>query len=316
MPGVPSARSKPIVIAHRGASGYLPEHTLVSKALAVGMGADYLEQDVVATRDGQLIVFHDLFLERTTDVATRYRDRRRADGHFYCVDFTLRELRELTIGERKSADGSGPRYPGRFPDDGVRFPIPTLEEELQFIQGLRRSTGRAIGIYPEIKNPSWHRAHGIDLGRRLLDTLHAFGYRDRDDPTFVQCFDAVELQRLRGDLGCRLRLVLLLEGEGNAPDVAALREMARYADAIGPPLRLVLGDPAKGFRPADGTGLVRDAHGVGLAVHPYTFRADDLPDGFKRLEDLFQLVLIDLCADGAFTDFPDIAARFLGGCPA
>lgn len=301
-------QARPVVIAHRGASGYLPEHSLVAKALAVGMGADYLEQDVVATRDGALIVFHDLTLDATTDVRVRFPGRARPDGLHYCVDFDLAELRLLSAGERRAA-GDVPRYPGRFPADAGGFPIVTLEEELRFIDGLRRSTGRPLGIYPEIKEPAWHRRHGIELGDRLLETLRSFGYERPDGRAFVQCFDAAELRRLRLERQCNLPLVQLLERAGGIPSPATLAAIAAYADAIGPSLGLVL-QAGPGGR-AGVTRLVPDAHAAGLAVHPYTLRRDELPSGVPEFGELLELVFTQAGADGAFTDFPDVVAAFL-----
>jgi glycerophosphoryl diester phosphodiesterase len=302
----------PIVIAHRGASGYLPEHTLAAKALAHGMGADYLEQDVVATRDGRLLVFHDLSLDAMTDVAERFPGRSRPDGHFYCIDFTLAEIRTLAVRERRRMPEGRMRYPGRFPDGAGTFSIATLEEEIAFIQGLNRSTGRTAGLYPEIKHPAWHREHGVDLGARLLEVLRDFGYADAADPVYVQCFDPGELQRLRRELGCRLRLIQLLEGTdsgGRIPGPPELAAISAYANGIGPALSLIcLG------REGDGpslSSLVEDAHRVGLLVHPYTVRADDLPAGLPSVDVLLALVLGHLHADGVFTDFPDHVRRFV-----
>lgn len=296
---------RPIVIAHRGASGYLPEHTLAAKALAFGMGADYLEQDVVASRDGALLVFHDLILDDMTDVASRFPGRARDDGHFYCIDFTLAEIRELRLGERRRPGGQGLRFPGRFPAEAGHFTIPTLEEELRFIQGLIRSTGRVVGIYPEVKEPAWHRQHGVDLGAGLLDVLAGFGYVTPQDPVFVQCFDAAELRRLRVELGSRLRLVELIEGDRGVPAAAQLAEIARYANAIGPSLRLLAPElPGAG-------GLVAAAHGAGLAVHPYTLRREQLPPGCGDFDQALEMLYGRLGVDGLFTDFPDLAAAYV-----
>jgi glycerophosphoryl diester phosphodiesterase len=161
----------PIVIAHRGASGYLPEHTLAGKALAIGLGADFIEQDVVATRDGKLVVLHDLYLDDVTDVATRFPGRHRNDGRHYVVDFDLEEIKTLTLFERRAPGSTAAKYPLRFPGGSGIFGIATLEQELRLVQGLNRSMGRTIGIYPEIKHPRWHAEHGIDLGQLLLGEL-------------------------------------------------------------------------------------------------------------------------------------------------
>ena len=310
-------RQPPIVIAHRGASGYLPEHTLAAKALAFGMQADYLEQDVVATRDGHLVVLHDLWLDRVSDVAARFPGRRRADGRWYVRDFDLDELRTLTLHERRDADGEA-AWPGRFTADGVRFGIATLEEELAMIRGLNAATGRTAGAYPEIKEPGWHREEGIDLAPLVVDVLARAGWTRRGDPVFLQCFDAAELRRVREDLGCDLKLVQLLPAAGEGPPDAAtpegLARIREYADGIGPSLAMLYELAAIDGQPLS-TGLARRARDAGLAVHPYTFRADDLPQGFASFEQLVRWCADELQIDGLFTDFPDKARAALRNGP-
>jgi glycerophosphoryl diester phosphodiesterase len=301
----------PIVVAHRGASGYLPEHTLEAKALAFGLGADYLEQDVVATRDAELVVLHDLVLDDVTDVAERFPGRRREDGRHYAIDFDLIELRQLAVSERRSSGSRGPRFPARFPPETAIFRIATLEEELGLISGLNRSMGRNVGIYPEIKHPQWHREHGIDLARLLIDELYAHGYRDAGAAVFVQCFDAAELRRVREELGCKLKLVQLVGVEAEYAELvsrAGLARVARYADALGPSLtQLVAIDEAHSVaRPSD---LARDARRAGLELHPYTFRRDELPSWAAGFEELLSLFITEVGVDGLFCDQPDIAVR-------
>jgi len=302
--------SQPIVIAHRGASGYLPEHTLAAKALAHGLGADFLEQDVVATRDSQLVVLHDLYLDDVSDVARRFPGRHRDDGRHYVVDFDLAELRTLTIFERRAPGTSAARYPLRFPAGTGLFGVATLEEELQLIQGLNRSTGRIAGIYPEIKDPDWHRRHGIDLAELLLAELRAFGYSSAEDPVFVQCFDAAELTRLKHELGCDLRLIQLV---GPEPDYGALltttglRSISAYACGLGPHYsQLVEEEGTRRPRLAD---LALGARDAGLALHAYTFRRDALPAYARTLEELLEFFWIEIGVDGAFCDHPDVAVR-------
>ncbi|MBM4221777.1 MAG: glycerophosphodiester phosphodiesterase [Gammaproteobacteria bacterium] len=292
------AGKRPLVIAHRGASAYLPEHTLAGKAMAHAMGADFLEQDVVATRDGELIVFHDLYLDDLTDVAQRFPGRARPDGRHYCIDFDLAEIRRLALTERRRAGDDRLRYPGRFPATAGSFTIPTLEEEIRFIQGLNHSTGRSAGIYPEIKSPAWHHEHGIDLAARMLGVLGQHGYSGSGDAAIVQCFDGGELKRLRNELGCGLRLVQLLEGE--LPAGAVLEAIRRYAEGIGPSLRQVLG-----------TGLVTAAHRAGLQVHPYTLRLDALPEGCRSFGELMDVLCRGDAVDGLFSDFPDLVLQYL-----
>ena len=296
---------RPLVIAHRGASAYLPEHTLAGKAMAHAMGADFLEQDVVATRDGELIVFHDLHLDDLTDAALRFPGRARADGRHYCIDFDLAEIRQLAVSERRRAGSRQPRYPGRFPAAAGSFAIPTLDEEIRFIHGLNQSTGRRVGIYPEVKSPAWHHDHGIDLAAKMLASLNRHGYSGPGDPAIMQCFDAGELRRMRSELGCSLRQVQLLEGEGALPSDSELAAIRGYADGIGPGLGLVLG-----------IGLVQAAHRAGLQVHPYTLRADALPPGFSNLEELLTVLCGAESVDAVFTDFPDRVVRFLKQNPA
>jgi len=232
-----------LVIAHRGASGYLPEHTLEAKALAYGMGADYLEQDVVATRDDELVVIHDIHLDRVSNVAEKFPQRKRDDGRYYVRDFDLAEIRTLRAWERRNDDGISPVFPKRFPTGQGTFKIPTLREEIKLVQGLNKSTGRSVGIYVEIKKPAWHKAEGVDISPILLQLLDDAGYRTRDDLAFVQCFDASEVRRLRHDLGCELKLVQLLgENDWGESDTdyeklktpAGLRGIAATADGVGP----------------------------------------------------------------------------------
>ena len=300
----------PIVIAHRGASGYLPEHTLAAKALAHGLGADYLEQDVVATRDSQLVVLHDLYLDDVTDVAVKFPGRHRNDGRHYVIDFDLAELKTLTVFERRAPGAATAKYPKRFPAEIGLFGVATLEQELELIRGLNRSTGRAVGIYPEIKDPQWHRRHGIDLSKLVLAELRAFGYSRAGDAAFVQCFDTVELARLKRELACELPLIQLVEPEpeyGALLTAAGLRSLSGYAYGLGPHYsQLVEAEEGHGPRPAD---LVRHARDAGLRVHAYTFRRDDLPAYTRTLEELLALFFVDVGVDGVFSDHPDVAAR-------
>lgn len=291
---------KPLVIAHRGASGYLPEHTFPAKAMAHAMGADFIEQDILASRDGQLLVFHDLYLDRLTDVAVRFSGRAREDGRHYCIDFTLAELQTLRVTERRAKDGEGARFPGRFPVNVGNFRLHTLEEELDFIQGMNHSTGRHTGVYTEIKEPAWHARQGIFLGDRLIDTLRAFGYRTRGEHFFVESFDAPELRRLRSRYGDGLPLVQLLD-HGERVTGASLSDIGTYAEGVG--LALSLAWPDQGL-----VGLAKER---GLQVHPFTFRADCLPSGFESFQQLLAVFVHQLEVDGLFTDHPDQVVGYL-----
>lgn len=315
-----AAETRPVVIAHRGASGYLPEHTLVAKAAAHAMGADFIEQDLVLTKDDVPIVLHDVQLETVCDVATKFPGRQRADGHFYALDFTLAEIKQLRAHERISAKTGLAAFPKRFPLDRSTFEIPTLEEELQLIQGMNVSTGRVAGIYPEIKQPRWHRQEGHDISSIVLPILRRYGYATKADACWVQCFEWEEVRRIRGELEWKGRLVFLLGSGRKDPDgseadrfftPAGLAEVAGVADGIGP----ALGAIATGKTPSERklTTLVRDAHAANLAVHPYTARADELPKWAASLSDLHAIIFREANADGVFTDFPDATVRWLTG---
>lgn len=297
----------------------MPEHTLEAKALAFGQGADYLEQDVVATRDDQLVVLHDIHLDRTTDVAERFPGRHRPDGRFYVRDFDLAELKTLNVHERRKADGTSAVYPGRFPTGTGHFQIATLSEEIGMILGLNASTGRTVGIYPEIKRPAWHRNEGIDITGMLLGLLDENGFSARGDPVFVQCFDASELRRVRNDLGSDLPLIQLIGenawGESDTDyeqlkNPESLMQLAEVADGIGPWLGQLYTLADIDGQPVS-TGMVSAAHAAGLLVHPYTFRADELPQGFASFDETIGWFAGTLGIDGFFTDFPDLARQAL-----
>ena len=314
-----AAASSPIVIAHRGASGYLPEHTLPAKAMAHAMGADFIEQDVVLSRDGVPVVLHDIHLESTTDVALRFPDRARADGRYYAIDFTLAEIRSLRAQERLDSDGQAV-YPGRFPAHTGDFRVPTLAEEIDLISGLDRSRQRRTGLYIEFKSPRFHRSEGHDIAQIVLDVLREKDYDQRSEQVFLQCFDDATLRYLRHELKTPLPLIQLIAdpgwGEDSAVDYAFLQTadgldaVAGYADGIGPWVeqiylgRNALGEPVL-------SELVTLAHARGLQVHPYTFRADALPAGIDSFDALLQLFFLELGVDGVFTDFPDLARTFL-----
>lgn len=310
--------AEPVIIAHRGACAYLPEHTLEAKALAIGLGADFIEQDVVITKDGVPIVTHDIFLEDVTDVAARFPGRARADGHCHAIDFTMQEIRSLRRFERVDDHGR-PVFAHRFPATSVRFNVVTLAEEIEFLQGINRSMGLAVGLYTEVKYPAWHRRQGHDISRIVLDTLSRYGYGERNSNVYFQCFDASELERVRVDLHSDLKLIQLV-GENawkeSDTDYDALRtgegldRVARYADGIGPEISQLVGWNDRGM--ADSTGLVARAHERGLKIHPYTHRVDALPPNAPDSGTVLRVLFEDERIDGIFSDFTDVVARFLG----
>ncbi len=311
-----------IVIAHRGASGYLPEHTLEAKALAIGMGADYVEQDVVLTRDEVPIINHDITLEDVSDIAERFPGRARADGHFYAIDFTLAELKTLRRHERDNADHSMV-FPGRFPATTPGSAIVTLSEEIEFVQGINHSTGRDIGLYTEVKYPAWHREQGKDITRIVLDSLRTHGYSKRSDKVYFQCFDAAELERVRDQLHSDLKLIQLI-GENSWHESSAdyeammseqgIAAVARYADGIGPEITQLLEWPTAGGRVRiKPLGALAKAHG--LLIHPYTLRIDSLPPNAPGTAAVLDALFRRVKVDGLFSDFPDVVVRYRNGHP-
>lgn len=298
--------NKKIVIAHRGASGYLPEHTLQAKAMAHAMNVDYIEQDLVLSKDNVPIVIHDIYLDDVTDVAKKFPDRKREDQRYYVIDFTFNELKTLQVSERFNPKTGKQVYPNRFPIWQSDFKLHSLQEEIELIQGLNTSTGKNIGIYPEIKAPEFHEKEGKNLTEIVLQILSEYGYTSKKDNCILQCFNAKELERIRKELKSDLFLIQLIE---YPEETKQLAHFATYADGIGPWYRQILSKKVDGKFTF--TSLVSDAHKLGLKVHPYTFRADVLAE-FSSFKEMMQTLLIDADVDGAFTDFPDKVIAFLG----
>jgi glycerophosphoryl diester phosphodiesterase len=294
--------SSVIVIAHRGASGERPEHTLESYQRAIEQGADYIEPDLVMTRDGVLIVRHENEIGGTTDVAQHpeFADRRRTqviDGEtmtgWFTEDFTLAEIKTLRARERLPALRAA-----NCAFDG-RFSVPTFEEIMQLAQSASRtrSDRSRIGLYPETKHPAHFQKLGLALERPVLETLERHGYAERGSPVFIQSFDPGNLRQLRAMTP--LPLVQLLEHE-----IGDVARIAEYADGIG--IAKTLAIPAS----------VAEAHAQGLKVHVWTFRAENefLPDDLKIGQlsaahgDLRGEIAryLALGIDGFFTDFPAI----------
>ncbi|MFD0783911.1 glycerophosphodiester phosphodiesterase [Micromonospora azadirachtae] len=332
------ASDRPIVIAHRGASGYRPEHTLESYRLAIRMGADFIEPDLVATRDGVLVARHENEISGTTDVAThrKFADRRTTktiDGvsvtGWFTEDFTLAELRTLRTKERlPQVRGTNTTYDGRFE-------VPTLQEIIDLARSEGRARGRTIGIYPETKHPSYFASIGLPLEKPLVQVLQDNGLTRKSSPVVIQSFETANLRELSRLID--VRLVQLLDTTGRPydftvsgdartyPDLASpagLNWIARYADGIGPNKDLVVPRDAAGNLLAP-TEVVRDAHREGLVVHAWTFRAENrfLPVDFRTGADpnahgdiiseyelFFRLGL-----DGVFADQPDTAVATRAG---
>ncbi|MBU6377819.1 MAG: GNAT family N-acetyltransferase [Gammaproteobacteria bacterium] len=338
----------PLVIAHRGASGYRPEHTLESYRLAIEMGADFIEPDLVSTRDGHLVARHEPEIGSTTDVASRaeFAARKRTlriDGQdltgWFTTDFTLAELRTLRAIQPR-ADRTQ-RFNGLFQ-------IPTLDEIIDLARRESAARGRTIGIYPETKHPTWHCELGLPLEPRLLATLDSVGWTRRDSPVFIQSFESGNLRWLQSRTA--VRLVQLLDGgqlcddgsvspcaewssaggcslypQGSIPrdysDPATFQAIRNYADAVGPWKRHLIGsrqtDPAdtteRTRRLTPPTRFVEFAHAAGLEVHPWTFRneAIHLAADYAGDPAAEYRQFAALGVDALFSDFPDTAVAAL-----
>jgi glycerophosphoryl diester phosphodiesterase len=305
LPALAGNSPSPLIIGHRGASGHRPEHTFASYRLAAEMGADFIEPDLVATRDGVLIARHENDIGGTTDVAAKFPDRKRTktiDGvevaGWFSEDFTLAEIKTLRAKERLTFRSH--TYDGQFE-------VPTFDEVIELAQKLGQQLGRPIGVYPETKHPSYFRSIGIPLEERLLASLERHGWNSRESPVFIQSFEE-NLRQIRPKT--TVRLIRLLEGK--APTDAELHEIRSYADGIGPNSRLVI--PANADRTLkEPTDLVARAHAAGLLVHIWTLRAEPIflsPSYHGDFAAEFRQFRA-LGVDGIFTDFPDVAARAL-----
>ena len=303
----------PAIIAHRGACGYLPEHTLPAVELAHTLGADYIEQDVVLTSDGIPIVLHDVTLELTTNVAALFPERHRDDGLFYAIDFTLEEIKTLNAHERTDSHGN-PVFPGRYSGTGVEFKVPTLAEEIETVDRLNAASGKRTGVYIELKRPEFHEQEGTDIYQAVLDVLTVFNRLGKSAETVIQCFDPETLKRFAREGIFKGPLVQLVLTESIAnwrgdfegmQTMSGLKEVAAYAHGIGPDVNL-LEDKSGG--PSE---MVVAAKKLGLFLHPYTLRADSESIPGVNFEALHKKLFKDLEVDGAFTDFADQTRELL-----
>ena len=338
----PSAKSEfdfphPIVIAHRGASGYVPEHTLAAYSIAILQGADFIEPDVVITKDRQLIVRHDNVLNLTTDVAdhpefSNRRKTKKVDGDaftgWFSEDFTLAEIKTLRAIERI------PQLRSENEKFNGQFEILTLQEVIDFLKIMEEFTGRSIGIYPEIKHPTYFDHIQLSMEEPLVRILKENGYEAHKDRVYIQSFEVGNLKELNEMTV--IPLVQLLGTWEQPYDVqaaggtltyaqmatfAGLSEISTYADVVAPEkYRFIIPkDRQNNLSPAQTTKFVQNAHSVGLKVHPYTFRAENyfLPTNFQRGQNSHSLgdsmaemkAFFQTGIDGIFTDHPFIGVK-------
>ncbi|GLZ33260.1 glycerophosphoryl diester phosphodiesterase [Lentzea sp. NBRC 105346] len=337
---IPSAAAtethEPLVIGHRGASAYRPEHTLASYELAARMGAGYVEPDLVSTKDGKLVARHENEIGGTTDVAAHpeflgRKTTKTIDGAavtgWFTEDFTLAELKTLRAKERI------PEIRPRNTLYDGRFEVPTFDEVIALTRRLSRELHRDIGIYPETKHPTYFKSIGLPLERRLVDTLNRNGLNRRNAKVFVQSFEVSNLKELNKSL--RVPIVQLINASGAPYDFiasgdkrtysdmitpAGLKEIATYADGIGATKDRIIPRNAAGFLQQP-TTLVADAHQAHLVVHAWTFRNENnfLPADFRSSADPAAYgkafaeyeVFLQQGIDGLFADNPDTAIEAL-----
>ncbi|UJR32304.1 hypothetical protein I4U23_019768 [Adineta vaga] len=293
---------RPLVIGHRG-SAYLPELTLESQSMAHALHADMIEIDVCLTRDNQLIVIHDLYLNAISNVQELYPNRSSSDGYHYVIDFDLVELRNLTIHERIKPFTNIQTYPLRFPwSSSISFSLSTLNQTLELLLGLRRSTNRQYELLIEIKNPEYHSQHNRCISCILISTLDTYNLTESTDPIVIQTFHIEELIYIREKLSRRLRLVGLLtwnwlnESSSNYDfyrSEQGLQNLSSILHAIAPNMELLVNFNTDGSI-IDITNLTSLAHKYKLAVYPWTFRYDTYKGNFQELIEFFsQKVHVD-----------------------
>ncbi len=293
--------AKPIVIAHRGASGYMPEHTLAAYKLAIEMGADYIEPDLVLSRDGIFVVRHEHYLSLTTDIEDHpeFLGRRKRLGDrtdWFSEDFTLSELLELRT--RQAIKGRSKA------NDGLHA-IPTFQEVIDLVKVESRRSGRSIGLYPETKEPGHFRSLGFDVASLLLEILEKNDLNSADALVFVQSFEPQILRSLKGRIKVPLvQLVMPVKNQqGQYQSNISLTEIAKYAQVVAPMKWLLI------ERNLSSSGFAEQARELNLLVHAWTFRDDAYrEDLFSSAENEIEIFL-RLGVDGFFTDFPDTGVK-------
>lgn len=312
---------RPAVAAHRGASGYVPEHTLPAKTMAYALNPDFIEQDVVMTKDGVLMIMHDPDLDTTTDVATKFPGRNREDGKYYAADFTWPEIETLTVTERFDPKTGKAVFSGRFPvDSGIEFKVPKFEDELKLIQGLNKSTGKNIGVYVEVKEPAFYAREGRDITGAVIDMLDKYGYNSPDANSILQIFDfdAVKAAREKGWKG-DLAMLVLQGGQHLTDDKdvhewlltpEGIAEVSKYATIYAPWFShlAVPSDDGKSYKISEIADLARKN---GMKVHSWTLRKDQPFKGFKNAKEAMDAAFKEIKLDGIFSDHPDMVVEYL-----
>ncbi|CAF1602756.1 unnamed protein product [Rotaria magnacalcarata] len=309
--------SRPLVIGHRGAA-YLPELTLAAQSMGYAFGADIIEIDVCLSRDNQLIVIHDIYLDGVSNVAEIFPNRNRSNGYSYVIDFDLEELRRLTIRERFRPFNGTQIFPSRFPSNSViTFQLATLNETIELLLGFNRATGQQRQLLIEIKKPEYHLKYNKSISSIVLETLNAYNLKESSDPIILQTFHIEELMHIRRNLGSKLRLFALMTwnriNESSSDydfyrSEDGIRNLSNVIQAIAPNHEFIVNYDSNGTILGN-TNLTKWAHQNGLAVYPFTFRRDSFPG--RSFEQLIQYFLHTARVDGFITDHPDVILEFL-----
>lgn len=321
---------KKIVIAHRSASGYLPEHSLPALAMAHAFGVDFVEPDIVLTKDDQAIVLHDIYLDTTTNVKEIYPGRTREDGRFYAIDFTLKEIKNLLLTERFDLENSKEVYPERFPSWRSSFQIPSFKEYIELVQGLNHSRKGNLGICTEIKACAFHTENGKDIVKITFELLCRYGFNVENSLGLIESFDHSAIKRLKEEFGCKIPLGLLVgynswhETQIDYEHFLTYDELKRnshFCDFIAVYLgHLFYKDDDDKLR---ASFVVEMAHNLGLKVFAYTHRKDDLTiilpnndiHSFESNEQLLEALFECANIDGLFSDFGDLVLDYLNQRP-
>ncbi|CAF2392476.1 unnamed protein product [Rotaria sp. Silwood2] len=309
--------SRPLVIGHRG-TAYLPELTLASQSMAYAYGADIIEIDVCLSRDDQLIVIHDIYLDGVSNVAEIFPNRNRSNGFHYVIDFDLDELRRLSIRERFIPFNGTQVFPLRFPSNAnVSFHLSTLNETIELLLGLNRATGQRHQLLIEIKKPEYHSKYNKSISSIVLATLKAYNLMQPTDPVILQTFHIEELIHIRRNLNSKLRLFALMTwnriNESSSDydfyrSEEGIRNLSNIVQALAPNHEFVVNYDSNGAI-LSVTNLTKWAHQYGLAVYPFTFRRDLFPG--KSFEELIAYFWHTVNVDGFITDHSNVLLEYL-----
>jgi len=302
--------AKPIIIAHRGASGYVYEHSLEALTLAHGFNVDYIEPDLVLTRDNQLIVLHDIYLDSTTNVAVVFPKRKRKDGRYYAIDYSLKEIKQLNLKPRSNFKTKKVVFPNRY-SSNIKLKVPSFLEFITHLDALNKSRNTNIGLYPELKSPFFHKNENKDMAHLFLNFLNKHKKLFKNKNMFIQCFYPPTLKWLKGKVTWPLIQLIGKDTWGHPTTYSdlmikkGLAGIKSYAHGVGVPFDYLISKEG-GQLP-----LMQKLKEKKLIVHVYTHRVEILKKINIPEEKFFNLLFNKLKIDGIFSDFPDRVKKHL-----